>query len=47
MTTVWVRDEESRRNGGGPQSPPPYVHHETDDLVGWLEALAAARRARS
>lgn len=50
MTTVWVRDEQHcfAPPGEGPDSGPDFgedighVHHITDDLAGWLEAVAAA-----
>ncbi len=42
MTTVWVRNDAHWASEG---SDGAHVHHETDDLVVWLEALLAAREA--
>lgn len=46
MTTVWVRDAASARDEAGAAPSPAFVHHETDDLIGWLQGLVAARRVR-
>lgn len=40
MTTVWVRTDTEYAKIGEPGA---HIHHETDDLVAWLEAVAAAR----
>lgn len=40
MTTLWVRGEDEE----APQDAPAnHVHHVTDDLVSWLDNVAAAR----
>ncbi|HLF58374.1 MAG TPA: pyrimidine 5'-nucleotidase [Alphaproteobacteria bacterium] len=43
MTTVWVRNvtpwAEAKAAGGSPD----YIHHETENLVAWLEEAIAAR----
>ncbi len=44
MTTVWVRNRTHWVDDfAAPDGTPPYVHHETDDLVAWLEAAISAR----
>ena len=46
MTTVWVRSDEA---GGRMEEAAPdgdYIHHVTDDLIGWLSA-EVGRRART
>jgi putative hydrolase of the HAD superfamily len=42
MTTLWVRHDTHWASDGAGGA---HVHHETDDLVAWLEALLAAREA--
>lgn len=42
MTTVWVRHDTHWATDGADGD---HVHHETDDLVAWLEALIAGREA--
>ncbi len=42
MTTIWVRHDTHWATDGADGE---HVHHETDDLVEWLEALLAAREA--
>ncbi|HTH15176.1 MAG TPA: pyrimidine 5'-nucleotidase [Magnetospirillum sp.] len=41
MTTVWVRQENHPDAAliGHPEEELPYVHHVTDDLVAWLQAV--------
>jgi putative hydrolase of the HAD superfamily len=40
MTTVWIRtDTEYARVG----EPGEHIHHETEDLAGWLHGVASAR----
>lgn len=48
MTTVWVRNRTHWVDDfASADETPPYVHHETDDLVAWLEtAISARRKAR-
>ena len=48
MTTVWVRNATVWSESPS-ESPLPAdcIHHETDDLVAWLEAVIAARRPKS
>lgn len=42
MTTVWLMNE---RGDGVPGEASAHIHHRTDDLVGFLEAVLAARDA--
>lgn len=42
MTTVWVRNATHWAEAA--EGRPSFVHHETDDLVAWLEGAIAARR---
>lgn len=45
MTTVWVRNRTHWTDAFAATGvTPPYIHHETDDLVAWLEAAISARR---
>lgn len=39
MTTVWVQ---TGSDWGKPDAAGDYVHHQTDDLVSWLQAVLAA-----
>lgn len=41
MTTVWVREDNHPDAAivGHPEQTPAYVHHVTDDLVAWLQAV--------
>ncbi|MBO22556.1 MAG: pyrimidine 5'-nucleotidase [Rhodospirillaceae bacterium] len=42
MTTLWVRADDSiEAHWAAPSEDDDYVHHRTDDLVGWLEEIAA------
>ncbi len=44
MTTVWVRNATAWADSFvNPEETPDFVHHETDDLVAWLEAASADR----
>ena len=43
MTTVWVRNATPWAEAPAAGDPPDFIHHETDDLVAWLEEAAAAR----
>lgn len=40
MTTVWVRHE---ANWSAPPDEDDYIHHRTDDLTAWLQALQDGR----
>jgi putative hydrolase of the HAD superfamily len=43
MTTVWLRPEGlPDPHWAAPDADADYVHHETDDLVAWLDAAASA-----
>lgn len=44
MTTVWVRNASPWAEVTVVAETPAYVHHETEDLVAWLEQAIAARR---
>ncbi|MEK9706537.1 MAG: HAD hydrolase-like protein, partial [Alphaproteobacteria bacterium] len=41
MTTVWVRhDTDNAPDWAAPEAGCDYVHHETDDVIAWLESVA-------
>jgi len=41
MTTVWVRSDSPWASSGTAEGQPiDYVHHQTDDLAGWLRGVA-------
>ena len=41
MTTVWVRhDTDNAPDWAAPEAGCDYVHHETDDVLTWLESVA-------
>jgi putative hydrolase of the HAD superfamily len=43
MTTVWLRPVDlPDPHWAAPEPGADYIHHETDDLAGWLERVAAA-----
>jgi len=43
MTTVWVRyDTATEPYWAVPEGETDFIHHETDDLVTWLEEVLAA-----
>ena len=43
MTTVWVRyNPENDPYWALPDGDSDYIHHETDDLITWLESVLAA-----
>ena len=43
MTTVWVRyNPENDPYWAVPEEDSDYIHHETDDLITWLESVLAA-----
>lgn len=44
MTTVWVRNVSPWSELVTSAETPAHVHHETEDLVAWLEQAIAARR---
>ena len=46
MTTVWVRNRTAwAESEEGLESRPEYVHHETENLVSWLEDVIEARHS--